>query len=106
MRLSGSLAFAAVYESGVSRTRGPIKLFALPNSLPNPRLGLSVSRRVGTAPQRNRIKRLIRDSFRQLDPALRKPFDFIAVVRPHKPLELADYQRILADLIERLTRPG
>lgn len=101
MRLSGKLAFAAVYERGGSRTRGPIKLFALPNELEAARLGLSVSRRVGVAPKRNRIKRLLRESFRSLDPQERGRYDFIVVVRPHPPLELSEYQTILRDLIGR-----
>ena len=106
MRLSGKLAFAMVYDGGMSRSRGPLKVFALPNTLSPGRMGLSVSRRVGTAPQRNRIKRLLRESFRHLDPANRAGYDFIVVVRPHAALALVEYQIILDDLMKRLTKRG
>jgi len=102
MRLSGKLAFAAVYDAGISRSRGPLKIFALPNSLDHARLGLSISRRVGNAPTRNRIKRLLRESFRLLDPNQRGSYDFIIVVRPHPPLTLPEYQLLLRDLFQRL----
>jgi ribonuclease P protein component len=102
MRLSGKLAFANVYEGGVSQTRGPLKVFGASNQLSHARLGLSVSRRVGTAPRRNRIKRLLRESFRLLPQSRSLGYDLIIVVRPHEPLTLPAYQKLLAELISKL----
>jgi ribonuclease P protein component len=102
MRLSGVNAFTLVYEKGASRSRGPLKIFALPNDLTFARLGLSVSRRVGTAPRRNRIKRQLRETFRQLDPAIGGPYDFVIVVRPHDPLPPAEYHAILSGVMTKL----
>ena len=51
-RLSGKLAFARVYENGSRDRRGPLIAVVLPNGLSHLRLGLSVSRSVGTAPRR------------------------------------------------------
>jgi ribonuclease P protein component len=65
-------------------------------------LGLSVSRKVGTAPRRNRIKRLLRESFRLLQHDFTRGYDLIIVVRPHDPLILAEYQRILSALMVKL----
>ena len=62
-------------------------------------MGLSVSRRVGTAPRRNRIKRMLRESFRLLQHELPGGYDWIVVVRAHEPLKLTEYQ----DLLRRLT---
>lgn len=63
-RLSGARAYAAVFAAKCRKHRGNITVFAAPNNLPHCRLGLSVSRKVGSAPTRARIKRHIREAFR------------------------------------------
>jgi ribonuclease P protein component len=102
MRLSGKLAFANVYDNAISQTRGPLKILGIPNQLSHARLGLSVSRRVGTAPQRNRIKRLLRESFRLLPLSRSLGYDLVIVVRPHKALGLPAYQKLLGETIEKI----
>lgn len=103
-RLSGKLAFASVFDLKVKETRGPLAVYAKPNGLKHPRLGISISRRVGTAPKRNRIKRLIRESFRLMQHDLPTGYDFVVVVRPHATQMLADYQRLLSGLLLKLHR--
>ena len=56
--------FDAVYSNKTRESRGPLTVYALPNDLGHPRVGFSVSRKVGTAPRRNRIRRLLREAFR------------------------------------------
>jgi ribonuclease P protein component len=99
MRLTGKLSFERVYESPVKQTRGPLKVFAAANGLSHARMGLSVSRRVGTAPRRNRIKRLLREAFRRMPRDSSLGYDLVIVVRPHEPLQLAAYQKLLAVLV-------
>jgi ribonuclease P protein component len=98
MRLSGKLAFEHVFERGVKQTRGPLKVFGAANESGHARLGLSVSRRVGTAPRRNKIKRMLRESFRLMPQTRSEGYDLVIVVRPHEPLALAAYQKLLAEL--------
>jgi ribonuclease P protein component len=104
MRLHGKSAFAAVYAAKTRSASGPLVLYSRPNDLPHCRLGLSVSRSVGIAVTRNRIKRLIRESFRLSHPNLPAGYDLIVVVRPHKPLELSEYQKLLRKLAANLHR--
>jgi len=99
MRLSGKLSFERAYEKGLKQTRGPLKVFGVANEVGHARLGLSVSRRVGTAPRRNRIKRLLRESFRLMPLTQSQGYDLVIVVRPHGPLTLAAYQKLLAELL-------
>ena len=96
------MQFAAVFDAKVRESRGPLQTYALPNDLGHPRLGISIGRRVGTAPTRNRIKRLLRESFRLLQLDLPRGYDFVIVVRPHAPLMPADYQRLLSGMFVRL----
>src|SRR5689334_22667493 len=101
-RVRSRLEFAAVFDAKIRQSRGPLTAYALPTAHPLPRLGLSVPRRVGTAPRRNRIKRLIREAFRLMQHDFPRAYDLIIVVRPHEPLILAEYQRILSALMVKL----
>lgn len=94
-RLSGEKQFAAVFGHRLRKNAGPIAVCARPNGLPHHRLGLSVPRRVGTAVRRNRIKRLVREAFRLDQRELPGCYDWVVVVRPHTPMTLDDYRRLL-----------
>jgi ribonuclease P protein component len=56
--------FRAVFDRGAKRHTGGLVLFRSANRLDRPRLGVSVSRKVGGAVVRNRVKRLVREAFR------------------------------------------
>jgi ribonuclease P protein component len=101
-RLQHVRQFEAVYAAKTRETRGPLTLFALPNDLDHPRLGLSVGRKLGSAPQRNRIKRLLREAFRLLQHDLPCGYDIVINVRPHEVALLADYQRMLSAAMLKL----
>ena len=101
-RLSQRAEFAAVYDAKVRDARGPVVVYALPNDLGHPRLGLSTSRKVGTAARRNRIRRLLREAFRHLQHDFPAAYDVLVVIRPHEPLKAAEYRELLQLLILRL----
>ncbi len=56
-------------------------VFAVTNEVRIARLGISVGKAYGSAVQRNRIKRLIREAFRQVKHKLPTGVDFIIVPR-------------------------
>ena len=93
---------SAVFDAKVRQSRGPLTAYAIPTDKPSPRLGLSVPRRVGTAPRRNRIKRLLREGFRLMQHDFPRAYDVVIVVRPHEPMILAEYQRVLSSLMVKL----
>jgi ribonuclease P protein component len=101
-RIRTATEFSAVFEDRVRESRGPLMLYGRPNGLSHPRLGLSVGRKVGTAPRRNRIKRLIREAFRLHQYDLPVGYDLVFVVRPHTPMILAEYQKIFTSLLLKI----
>ena len=63
-RLKRPSEFQPVFRDGEKLVAPAFVLYVLPGSGPTSRLGMAVSRRVGSAVVRNRVKRLIREVFR------------------------------------------
>jgi len=83
MRLLRPADFARVYDTRQSAAAGPVVLYAAVNRADpaSVRIGLSVSRRIGSAVVRNRWKRRLREAFRMVRGELPAGNDFVIVVR-------------------------
>ena len=86
-RLARSAEFERVYRHGRSKANRFLVLYAFPREEgaddgEGPRLGLSVSRRVGGAVDRTRVKRVLREAFWQEAERLPAGADYVVVARP------------------------
>ena len=102
MRLANARQFRAVYAEQVRRNAGSLLVYALPNGLDHPRLGLAVPRRVGNAVKRNRVKRMLREALRLMQHDLPGGYDLVVNVRPHELLTFEEYTEALAGAIRAL----
>jgi ribonuclease P protein component len=102
-RLSGSARFSLAIRTG--RRAGSSTLvvhLARPDSEDRPRIGFVVSRAVGNAVTRNRVKRRLRELVRDLGDGL--PNGALLVVRALPPSAGASYAELRSDLSRCLTR--
>ena len=106
-RLSRSAEFERVYRHGRSTANRQLVLYTFPNdSAERSRVGLSVSRKVGGAVQRNKVKRLLREAFARNEKRLPAGLDLVVVARPDA-LDLAEREGLAgldAALVELLDR--
>lgn len=81
-RLVSNSQFQAVLSRGRRRSDGLLVLYMAQNDCGYPRLGVSIGKSHGIAVERNRLKRLLREAFRQSQQQIPAGFDYVLMARP------------------------
>src|SRR6266545_7484389 len=98
-RLRRPADFRRVYDRRRSVSDDALIVYACPNGLPHLRLGLSVSRKVGPAVRRNRLRRLYREAFRLTRHEMPTGLDLVLIPRKVEAPTLAELKQSLPRLV-------
>ncbi len=103
-RIRKSSHFRFVYNRGKSLVDENVVVYITKNGKNFNRIGISVSKKVGKSVTRNRVRRLIRESYRTNRVMFKSGFDivFVARVRAAK----ANYMNISSSVIKLLGKGG
>ena len=93
-----SAEYSNIVKGGKSTVTEHFKVFICPNHLKKQRLGITASRRVGTAVKRNRIKRLLREFFRLNKACLPPSSDILFIAKSGA--DTLDYAGLRTELID------
>ena len=101
-----------MYRQGRSTTTRYLVLYWFPRSEDEepggPRLGLAVPKSVGNAVARNRVKRQLRETWRELVPLARPGHDYVLVARPGlaEPADTRGHAWLVEQVTEVLQKAG
>ncbi|MDN7228558.1 ribonuclease P protein component [Planococcus liqunii] len=80
-RIKKNIEFQRIFKKGKSFANRQFIVYVLKNDQPEFRVGLSVSKKVGNAVTRNRIKRYIRQTFLELKDDVLPNADYVIIAR-------------------------
>lgn len=95
-RLKLNKDFRRLYARGKSLAGGFVAVYAQKNRRGINRVGFTVGKQLGNAVIRNRAKRLMRESYRQLEGGMTGSYDMVIVARNRAAGKT--YQQILRDM--------
>lgn len=102
-RLRKRPEFLSVQSSGKRFRRRNLVMLTLANESTESRIGLTVSKRVGNAVVRNRIRRRLREITRQKSQLICAGYDYVIIARPDaNQAEFKDLWRELTNLLQQV----
>lgn len=97
-RIKANKEFQQIYKNGESFANRQFIIYKYKNQdIDHFRIGLSVSKKIGNAVIRNRVKRYIRQVFTELKEDINDQYDYIIIAR--KPVAEMDFFQVKKSLI-------
>ncbi len=94
--------FRRLYHRGKSEVTPLFVLYYSKNGREYNRLGITTSTKVGKAVQRNRSRRVLRESYRLLEPQIKSGYDFVLVARTRtSQVSMDAVKEMLKSVLER-----
>jgi len=81
LRLRSKTDFANVFKHGKAAANHQFVVYVKKSEAESFRFGVSVSRKIGGAVVRNRIRRRVKEIVRRMEPEMRKQVDIVCIVR-------------------------
>jgi ribonuclease P protein component len=99
-RVKSGAIYQRAFKQGTVRAEGCLVVHMVPNEVGRLRLGISIPKRIGNSPVRNRWKRWIRESFRRIQAEYPHAVDII--VRPRLKTQQPSFALVDRSLISIL----
>lgn len=100
--LNRNADFRRLYHRGKSYTNPALVVYYQRNRAGICRIGITVSKKIGNAVQRNRCKRIIRAAYAEIEPLLSGNFDFVFVARGKtKYLKSTEIKAIMLSILQK-----
>ena len=101
-RLGKSTDFRRIFSKGKRTATRFFVIYSLPNHLPFARLGIQIKAKLGNAPKRNYMKRIVREAFRKMKPDFSSTPDVIFIAE--KDMTELNYHQLEAEFRKALAR--
>jgi len=98
-KLKNNRDFQRIYHKGRYAVSESLAVYVQPNSLGKNRIGITASKKYGKSVKRNRIRRLIRESWYLLQKSLESGYDFVIVARKQEKAENPNLWQIHKEML-------
>ncbi len=98
--LKKNYEFNKVFSKGKYFSGKTIEAFILNNGYKSNYLGLAISRKAGHAYQRNRVKRLIRENYKNIEEKLKYGYNMVILLKKKSDISQVEFHQIEKDMYE------
>lgn len=103
-RLTANKDYREVYTRGSSAANRYLVVYYLKTDEEYPRIGFSVSRKIGSAVVRNRIRRLLKEAVRRNEAKIKHGYDIVFIAR--QPIKGKSFHGVEKAFIDILLKAG